>query len=340
MDLHILLAITPLAPYEIFLIVLGVVLGLAVLWTLFSLLIGIKTLQMASKPRAHTLEEARKFQQEVEHLDFTDYDNNWKKQSFEIDGLHGKLRGEVVFNPAKTNKVAIICHGHTWNRINSVKYGDAFYRKGYNLVLYDHSYFGLSDGKFCTLGFYEKHDLSKVIDYARSVFGKDAFIALHGESMGAVTVLSVLGIRSDVDLVVADCPFADTFTYYREIFRRIFHVSPFPSVEFSALLAKCKYGYKFNEASPINDVKGSNVPICFIHGKDDKFIYPHHSVDMYDVSNNKLSELNLVAGAGHAGSFLADNDGYRKIISDFTEKVEKANKEKSQKDSETTTTTV
>lgn len=327
MNTYLLLAATPLAPYETVLIILGVLLGIAVLWTLFSLIIGVKTLQMASKPKAHTLEETRKMQQESEHFDFTDYDVNWRKEKFEIDGLHGKLRGEVVFNEVKTDKVAIICHGHTMNRINSVKYGDAFYRKGYNLVLYDHSYFGESEGKFCTLGYYEKFDLSKVIDYAREVFGKDAFIALHGESMGAVTVLALLGIRSDVDLVVADCPFSDTMTYYREIFRRMFHVPSFPSVEISALLARCKYGYKFSKFAPIDAVRDSDVPICFIHGKDDKFIYPHHSVDMFNVCKNKLSELKLINGAGHARSFLADNDAYRKIISDFTEKIEKYKKD-------------
>ena len=73
---------------------------------------------------------------------------------------------------------------------------------------------------------------------------------------------------------------------------------------------------------PIDAVAGSAVPVCFIHGAADTFIRPHHSEDMYKVSASPLSELHLVAGAGHACSFKTDNAGYRKIVANFVVKVE------------------
>ena len=315
----------PLAPYVITLICLGAVLCIVVLWLAVSAVIARKTLKMASAPVAHTFEQARRVQGDIEKQDFTDYDVNWKKQDFEIEGLHGKLRGEVVFNPcaSKRSKVAVICHGHTWNRINSLKYATIFYNKGYNLVLYDHSYFGSSEGKFCTLGYYERVDLSRVIDFTRQTFGQNAFLALHGESMGAVTVLCELGVRGDIDLVVADCPFSATTEYYREVYEHTFHLPSFPVIEFCSHMAKRKYGYEFDKCRPIDDVKNSGVPICFIHGAADKFIFPHHSERMFAACKNNLSELHLVPDAGHARSYLADNDGYRKIVSDFLDKIEK-----------------
>jgi len=320
----ILSALTPPSPYAVTLIILGTVLVIFLLWITACVFIAGRTLKMASRPVAHTLEEAREVQMRAENVDFTDFDENWNKQEFELDGLHGKLRGVTVFNPLKgsRNKVAVICHGHTWNRINSIKYGTVFYNLGYSLIMYDHSYFGESEGKFCTLGYYEKHDLSSVIDYARNIFGQDAYVALHGESMGAVTVLSLLGLRSDVDLVVADCPFSDTGMYYREFFEHSFGISSFPIVEFSNVISKRKYGYDFGKCRPIDDVKQSDAPICFIHGSDDKFIFPHHSEDMYDVCKNPLSELNIVSGAKHARSYLKDNAAYVKIVENFVRKVE------------------
>lgn len=325
MILQILSASTPLAPYVVCLIVLGVTVGLVILWLVACVLIANKTLNMASKPVAHTLDEAREMQSSVEGFDFTNYDANWNKEAFEIDGLHGKIRGEIIFNnaAASRNKVAIICHGHTWNRINSLKYADIFYNKGYNLIIYDHNYFGESQGEFCTLGYYEKHDLSSVIDLARQRFGDDAFVALHGESMGAVTVLSLLGLRGDVGLVVADCPFSNTGMYYREFYEHMFHLSSFPVVEFSNLLSKRRYGYDFDKCNPIDDVRQSDVPICFIHGKSDHFIFPHHSVDMYNVCKNSLSELHLVADAGHARSYFVNHEAYIKTVEEFIDKVEK-----------------
>ncbi len=129
--------------YWILLIVLG---GIVLLYTIFAYIVARIVLKMATTPTAHTLEEAREYQKEHEHIDFTDYDSVWKKESFAVDGVLGKICGEIVYNSAKTDvpKVAVICHGHTWNRINSIKYANIFYNKGYNIVLYDHAYFGES----------------------------------------------------------------------------------------------------------------------------------------------------------------------------------------------------
>ena len=319
-----LLSFAPLAPYVITLIIIGVVLGVVAIWLALCTAIAAYTLKMATKPYAHTIEEMREQQIATEYIDIDLYDNKWNKQSFELDGLHGKLRGEVVFNPddkGARKKVAVICHGHTVNRMNSLKYAIVFYKLGFNVVIYDHSYFGESEGKFCTLGYYERHDLSSVIDYTRQTFGQYCILALHGESMGAVTVLTELGLRSDIDLVVADCPFSNTMGYYKELFTKLTHLPGFPVVEISGNLAKIKYGYDYSKCNPIDDVKQSDVPICFIHGTTDTYIYPHHSEDMYKVCSNPLSELTLVNGEQHACSYLTDSDGYYNIVKNFTEKV-------------------
>lgn len=287
------------------------------------IVIAMRVLKTAVTPVAHTLDEARVTQAKNENMDFADYDSEWNKQNFEVNGVHGKIRGEVVFNGnAPYSKVAVICHGHTWNRINSIKYAREFYRLGYSLVLYDHAYFGQSEGDFTTLGLYEKQDLNSVLTYVRGVFGKDAIVGLHGESMGAATVLLELGVRDDVDFVVADCPFSDTMKYYRELCTDLAHLPSFPIVDVANAVSKRKYGYDFNKVKPIDAVAGSAVPVCFIHGAADTFIRPHHSEDMYKVSASPLSELHLVAGAGHACSFKTDNAGYRKIVENFVVKVE------------------
>ena len=307
--------------YFIVLIVLG---GLALIYLALCLVIAKMTLKMATTPVAHTIDEAREYQAKHEGMDYADYDVNWKKQSFEVEGVLGKIRGEIIFNPTTStrNKVAIICHGHTWNRINSLKYAYIFYNKGYNVIIYDHTYFGLSDGDYTTLGMNEKLDLSAVVDLARETFGKDAIVALHGESMGAATVLCELGIRSDIDFVVADCPFSDTMKYYRELCTHLTHLPGFPIVDFANIMSKRKLGYDFKRVNPIDGVKASNTPICFIHGKADTYIRATHSEAMYKLSANPLSELHLFDGAEHACSHCTDKALYVKTVSDFIDKIE------------------
>ncbi|MCH5159640.1 MAG: alpha/beta hydrolase [Clostridiales bacterium] len=307
--------------YFILLIVLG---GLAVLYLLFCIVIASVLLKAATTPVAHTIDDAREYQAKYEGMQFDDYDEKWSKQAFELDGVSGKIRGEIIFNPAMSprNKVAIICHGHTWNRINSLKYAYLFYNKGYNVIIYDHAYFGLSDGEFTTLGLNEKLDLSAVIDLARETFGKDAIVALHGESMGAATVLCELGIRSDIDFVVADCPFSNTMKYYRELCTHLTHLPGFPIVDFANLMSKRKLGYDFTKVNPIEGVRASNAPICFIHGKADTYIRPSHSEAMSQASSNPLTELHLFEGAEHACSHCTDKELYTKVVSAFIDKVE------------------
>lgn len=307
--------------YWIVLIVVG---GLALLYFVLTIIIAKGTFKMATTPTAYTLDDARAFQSEHEGMDYTDYDSVWRKQPFEVDGVQGKLRGEIIFNATKSNKVVVIAHGHTWNRINSLKYANIFYNKGYNVVIYDHAYFGLSDGKYTTVGDKERYDLSSVLYYTRSVFGKDAMVALHGESMGAATVLGVLALRTDIDFVVADCSFSNTMKYYRELCKNLTHLPGFPIVDISNLMAKRKLGYDFTKVNPIDAVRSSNTPICFIHGLADKFIAPHHSKLMYQASTNPLSELHLIEGAGHARSHKQDKARYVSIVNNFIDKVEES----------------
>lgn len=296
------------------------------LYLVVACIVARGTLRAATTPTAHTFEEARKFQIEQEGVDFADYDLSWRKRDFEVDGVHGKVRGEFIYNEAVSSpaKVVVICHGHSWNRLTSVKYARIFYSLGYNVVLYDHAYFGKSDGEYTTVGYYERQDLSKVLDAVRAEFGSDAFVGLHGESMGAATVLCELALRGDIDFVIADCGFSDAMSYYRELCLHLTHLPGFPIVDISNAMAKRKMGYDFRKVKPIDAVAASNVPICFIHGSADKFILPKHSERMYKVSANPLSELHIVEGAGHARSHKQDSARYKQIVTEFVAKVEHA----------------
>ena len=317
--------------YWIVLIVIG---GLGVLYQALAFIIAKGTLKAATTPVAHTLDEAREWQKKYENWDFTDYDEKWRREPFELDGVQGKLRGEIIYNETTQQgsrpKVAVICHGHTWNRLNSLKYANIFYAKGYNIVIYDHAYFGLSDGTHTTVGGKERYDLNTVLDYTRKVFGEQAIVALHGESMGAATVLMELGLRKDIDFVVADCPFSKTMSYYRELCKHLTHLPGFPIVDMANSMAKRKYGYNFHQVNPMDGVKASSAPICFIHGTADTFIAPHHSEDMHKASTNPLSEIHLFEGAAHACSHCTDKERYIKVVSEFIDKVEASLADKSE----------
>ena len=279
-----------------------------------------KCLQMVVHPVRHTEDEVRA-EDEGNGVaqGFALYENEWKRRPFTLERGGAVLSCEFVDNPAdrgERRRIAIISHGHTVNRLSSLKYGRIFYDAGFSLVLYDQRYFGRSTGDFCTLGQEESRDLAALVRRVRERFGEDCLIALHGESMGAATAL--LSLRYETpDLVVADCPFSDSEKLFRQWFWMNLHIPPGPVLAILELKAKLRFGYDVKSVSPIAAVREAGVPICFFHGRDDALIPCSHSEELRAACRNEKSELHLVDGAIHAHSIVADREGYEKTVRNF-----------------------
>ena len=255
--------------------------------------------------------------------DFDDYDKVWDRHPFAIESDDATISGEYIINPANTGlkKVALICHGLSSVRYADLKYATSFYDLGYNLVLFDERYFGKSTGPYCTMGYKESDDVKRIIRYIHEIFGKDCFLALHGESMGAATSLNILDTEKP-DLVVADCPFADADLLLKDLaFKHALFLGPLARKKAVRIGLK-RYNYDYRVVKPISSVKSSSVPILFMHGSNDKLIDCKHSKMMYEVCKNPMSEIHLFSGADHAQSIVKDTVNYEKIMKAFIEKVE------------------
>lgn len=310
-------------------ILIIVVLFLLLCYFIFSCIIGTICLKLVTVPPRYMHQETRATDESNGFTQsFADYDNFWERHDFTLKSDDVKLVGEYVINPNNKNgrkKVAIICHGHTVNRFCAIKYAKMFYDIGYNLVIYDARYFGSSSGSHSTLGQNEVKDLQNIITYTKTIFGDDAIIGLHGESMGGATVLLSLA-DPHVDFVVADCPFASSKQLFKEQLKMRFHAPLLLSLGIANLTGILRYHYNFYRVNPIEAVEHSDIPICFIHGKADSYILPRHSEEMYRRCKNKDSELHLVDGAEHAQSCVVDAIKYEEILQTFVKKIERAKK--------------
>ena len=251
------------------------------------------------------------------------YENEWNHEDFTIEREDAIIRGEIIRNPnadKDKTKVAIVCHGHTVNRYACLKYADIFYKDGFHVVIYDERHFGKSEAPYSTLGQNEAKDLAEIIRLVRKTFSEDCILALHGESMGAATALLVLQYEK-VDLVIADCPFSDTEMLFKEwIPSNLKYIPPMLLIPFIKLYGKIRFRYDVKKTSPIEAVRNSDVPICFMHGDSDRLIHHHHSERMYEVCRNSLSELHLFKGADHAMSIVSDRKGYEALFNAFLKK--------------------
>lgn len=258
------------------------------------------------------------------------YNSTWKKTEFCIDSDDVVIKGEYIINPLDNGarkKVAIICHGQTAERISACKYGAILYDLGYSLVIFDERYHGASSGEYCTLGWKENLDIKKVIAYAKTIFGEDMFFGMHGESMGAASELLLLDTEKP-DFMIADCPFADLEILIHDLsWKQAKFLAPI-GMKRAVKIGMKRCGFDYTKVKPIESVKLSNVPICFMHGDSDQLIDCKHSEMLYKASKNPLSEIHLFEGADHALSMASAVDSYEKILKDFVLKIERNSNDK------------
>lgn len=308
--------------YEIILLILAGIIVLGFGGAVLSILL------LVAKPPRFQDEFTRSYERKIHHVDFSDYDVRWKREPFSLPMNGFFMQGETIINPVSNkeqNKVVIICHGQTMNRLSCIKYGQIFYRLGYHLVIFDARYFGKSVFPFSSLGYFEQKDLLALIQFTKKRFGENAFIGLHGESMGAATALLSSEHSPNIRFIVADCPFSNLDRLCRYAVHHRLHLPGLLIVRIANQITKMLWHFDYRQVSPFDSVRRTNIPICFIHGKKDSFIPSSMSEEMFHQCQNPDSELHLVEGATHAQSYLQDSMKYEKMVDDFVHKIENRN---------------
>jgi alpha-beta hydrolase superfamily lysophospholipase len=293
----------------------------AAIVVLYWLVASFIMLKCATRPRRSHSEKVKRlyterYRPDVEHL------LSVPKTPFEVIS-HGDIISGEIFLQHGAEKTVILSHGFLAERTSIAHYARMYMNFGYNVVVYDQRYFGNSSGKICSLGYFERDDLIAVVQKVKEML-PDTKIILHGESMGAATVLLSLPHLDDVLFAVADCGYSDTEVLFRYILKKVTHIPvTFPVAELFFLWARLLYGYRPESVKPIDAVKESFVPILFIHGADDKFVPTEMSKQMFTVAKNPLTELYIAENAKHALSFYSNPQKYVRIVSDFDHKVSK-----------------
>ncbi|MGL4107215.1 alpha/beta hydrolase [Clostridium sp. LP20] len=179
------------------------------------------------------------------------------------DGL--KLRGALIENFKDSNRFIILVHGYSANRHIHMPFVRLFIKEGFNILIVDERNHGDSEGEYPSYGYYEKEDLDRWIDFIVKRRGDNLFLGLHGQSMGGSTVLMCGASNPRVKFVIDDCGYSSGKEIIKYQFSKVKWV-PFEIV-YKVLNYKVKkrYGFRFEEVSPIEDICNSEVPVLFIH---------------------------------------------------------------------------
>lgn len=270
-------------------------------------------------PKTLSLEDAY-----ITNIEMKNIDSVWfeslKYEDVFISSPYGyELHGR--FFPLKNSKkTVIISHGVGQNIYSSVKYMKLFYSRGFNILLYDHRNHGNSGGKHTTFGYYEKYDLVACTDWVLNRCGFDCKVGIHGESMGAAIALQNSAIDPRIVFYIVDCPLSDLNTLLGYRLKVDYKMPSFPLINVSSFISRIRAGFYFGQVSPIMDIANVDTPIFFIHGKEDTYILPKMSEEMYNIKKGK-KKLYLADGARHAESCISNYEEYDRLVGEFLEEV-------------------
>lgn len=245
----------------------------------------------------------------------------WPQEEVTIHSPFGYPLFAVYLPHENSQKTVVISHGITWSLYGSVKYAILFRQRGFNVLLYDLRNHGRSGGSNTTFGYYEKHDLKAVVDWAFQRLGEGGIVGTFGESLGAATTLQNAAIDPRLSFAIADCAYSDLVDLFTYRLKVEYHLPPFPLLKAASLVSYWMTGMRFEQVSPIHDVANVETPIFFIHGSQDDYIQPSMSVAMYRAKTKGIRKLYIAEGAKHAQSLSIDRAAYDRQLGEFLQSI-------------------
>jgi fermentation-respiration switch protein FrsA (DUF1100 family) len=249
-----------------------------------------------------------------------------------FDGLNLNAYHVAAGGGAVSGDTVILAHGYRGDGKQLGGYARIFWETlGCNALLPDARGYGHSGGDYTGFGWHERLDILGWINWvtAHTVSqaagpGVPVRIILFGVSMGASTMIMASGenLPPEVKVVIADCGYTSLEDEVRYQMRRFYHIPAFfrePLLKAAGALTKKRAGYCFEEASAVNQVKKSRVPILFIHGDADTFVPVEMAHSLFEACPSE-KELYLANGAGHGQARAVDPGEYERRIAGFVRK--------------------
>ncbi|MUV37647.1 uncharacterized protein JNUCC1_01453 [Lentibacillus sp. JNUCC-1] len=265
---------------------------------------------MASTADQNLLDEARSWYaaQEKEALSMVSYDDL-------------KLNAQYIHNDTNVGKTVILAHGFRNTGDDMGKFAKLYYDLGFSILLPDARGHGDSEGDYIGYGWHDRLDYLDWIDRMIREYNADEII-LHGNSMGAATVLMSSGeqLPDQVKGIIADSGYSTVKAELAHQLKHLYNLPPFPLLDVTSAITKLRAGYMLGEASAVEQVRQNTLPLLIIHGENDDLVPTDMSDEIYTAAGGE-KELWLVPDAGHTKAFDIVTEAYQGRVEAFVERV-------------------
>lgn len=231
------------------------------------------------------------------------------------DGL--TLTGHIFTQPKPTNDWIVIVHGYQSTEEEALLVAPHFYNEEYNILSIHQRAHGNSEGEYITMGAKESDDLLNWTQWLIETY-PESDIVWHGTSMGAATVMMASPkAPKQVYAIIEDCGYTTAWDIFSSELKLRFNLPSFPVLNMANIVAQARADVNFRQASSIDAVRQSSVPMLFIHGTADDFVPEWMVYDLYDAKEAGLKELYTVPQAGHTEAKFKDGSSYYQTVDQF-----------------------
>jgi fermentation-respiration switch protein FrsA (DUF1100 family) len=242
--------------------------------------------------------------------------------AFEPVTLTSPVDGELMqgwFLPSGTSRRTIVMlHGLDADRWEGrmADIGSMFVREGFNVLTYDLRGHGVSGGTSIGLGWLERHDVGKALEFLEGKGLKREQTGIWGVSYGTATAL-LASAQYQLPATVVDSAIADQRDLFDQEIKRVTGMPPIFTPGIS-LFASLFYGLNLEEMPPLKALPAiAPRPILFIHGDADTRVPLSHSQRLKAASRGPNDDLWVVPGGTHADAFKEMPAEYTRRATEF-----------------------
>lgn len=248
------------------------------------------------------------------------------RDTFVVMPTTGK-RAHALFvrSPRAKGRTAVLVHGYCDNATRMLPIARIYNRElRANVLLPDLYAHGQSDGDAIQMGWKDRLDVLHWISLAPELFRTEADsmrLVVHGISMGAATTMCVSGEQTPqyVKCFVEDCGYTSVWDEFSNEISARFSLPDFPLMYTASWLVQVKYGWNFNEASPLKQVAKCQKPMLFIHGDNDTFVPTWMVYPLYEAKPQPKA-LWIAHGSKHADAYGDYKEEYTHRVLEFVKK--------------------
>ena len=227
---------------------------------------------------------------------------------------HIEIKGWFIpaLNPRGT---IILCHGYGTNRGDCLEWAKFLHDHGYSSLLFDFRGHGESEGKYCSLGYYETKDLRAAIRFAKK--REEDSMGAMGFSMGGTVALMVAAEDSRLAAVVTDGAYLSFHSVVGSFARKYFKAPKYPFIPPAIWAAGLRLHFNPEDVD-LRQRVGSIAPrpILIVHGEEDREVLLSDAEAIYRAAGEP-KELWLIPGADHSTTYAVDRESYEQKVLEF-----------------------